>query len=774
MMEYKLSASLSGHEEDVRGVIFPTSQEIISVSRDKTMRIWKQIPGKKPTYEARIAAVSGHWLNTIAYLPPSGEYPNGLVFAGGKDLAIEVRQPSKMLFEQAEALLHGHSNTICTLDVDPEGSFIVSGAWDNEARVWSIGKWECESILEGHEGSVWAVLAYDSETIITGCADQKIRLFHKTGKRLSSFQASKAPVRALCRLPATHPSGGNFASADNEGVIRFWKLTGKLMGEACGHESFIYSLASLSTGEIVSSGEDRTLRIWKGSDCVQTITHPAISIWSVAVCPDNGDIVSGTSDKIVRVFTRSDDRVADKCTLNEFENSVKNSAIPMPDINKEKLPGPDFIKSKSGTKDGQVQMIRENDGSITAYTWSVATGLWNIVGTVVDSVGSNGQKEVYNDKEYDFVFDVDMEEGKPPLKLPYNLSQNPYDVAADFIKRNDAPITYLDQVANFIIKNTRPHTIGDAQQVSSTPDPWGSDNRYRPGETESTATTTTTYKLPQKILPQKEYLNITVARLSAIQKKIQEINTNLIKTNQKEISLNPVELSVIASLCDNLKVLSSSTISESEIEIAVKVATKWPHKDRLPGLDLLRLLASVPTAVKLSFPRENNFIDILLTGLTQEFPIEENHVMMVIRAFANLFDSTEGRKLAMDGFEKIHHLIKTASLKTSNRNLLVATATVYINFSVYLLNEKPSGYFDLAVAVLNMLGNLLSNQVDSEVIYRALVALGTLISVDEDIRFAGNDIYNAKTIVEKAMSKASDPRIRNVGQEVLDLLNPKT
>lgn len=45
---------------------------------------------------------------------------------------------------------------------------MVSGSWDGSARLWRIGKWECEALLEGHEGSVWSVLAYDSKTIITG------------------------------------------------------------------------------------------------------------------------------------------------------------------------------------------------------------------------------------------------------------------------------------------------------------------------------------------------------------------------------------------------------------------------------------------------------------------------------------------------------------------------------------------------------------------------------------------------------------------------------
>jgi hypothetical protein len=40
---------------------------------------------------------------------------------------------------------------------------------------------------------------------------------------------------------------------------------------------------------------------------------------------------------------------------------------------------------------------------------------------VVDAIGS-GRKQIYEGKEYDYVFDVDVQEGVPPLKLPYNAS----------------------------------------------------------------------------------------------------------------------------------------------------------------------------------------------------------------------------------------------------------------------------------------------------------------------------------------------------------------
>jgi len=75
------------------------------------------------------------------------------------------------------------------------------------------------------------------------------------------------------------------------------------------------------------------------------------------------------------------------------------------------------------------------------------------------------------------VFDVDIAEGAPPLKLPYNVTggslglmctllgstlrtENPYSAAQRFLERNDLPNSYLDTVAQFVEKNTTGVSIG--------------------------------------------------------------------------------------------------------------------------------------------------------------------------------------------------------------------------------------------------------------------------------------------------------------------------
>lgn len=135
-----------------------------------------------------------------------------------------------------------------------------------------------------------------------------------------------------------------------------------------GHTSFVYSISVLPNGDIVSGGEDRTVRVWRGphflpltpfpplvsltsfaaptdGECAQTLVHPAISVWTVATTP-NGDIVTGCSDGIVRVFSPEEERWAPADQLKAFDDLVAAQALPaqeIGDIKKSDLPGPEAL-----------------------------------------------------------------------------------------------------------------------------------------------------------------------------------------------------------------------------------------------------------------------------------------------------------------------------------------------------------------------------------------------------------------------------------------------
>ncbi|KAF4344062.1 ubiquitin homeostasis lub1 [Fusarium beomiforme] len=764
MTDFKLSAQLVGHESDVRAASFPSPDTVLTASRDCSVRIWRRTQGTPPNFDATLLSRGSEYVNSISFFPPSSEHPDGYVVSGGKDTIIEVKSPKASSSDNAERLLIGHSHNVCTLDVSPDGKYLVSGGWDGQARVWSPQKWKTELSLSGHESmAVWSVVAFDEHTVVTGCADKSIRIFdlrQSTAGEVSPNSTIHTPdvVRALCRVPKGHPSGADIASASNDGTIRLWRLNGQQVAELHGHESFVYSLASLPTGELVSSGEDRTVRIWKGTECVQTITHPAISVWAVAANPETGDIVTGASDSIARVFTRSPDRMADEATLKEFEESVKASSIPQQQVggvNKEKLPGPEFLTTKAGTKEGQVQMIKEDNGNVTAHTWSMSQQQWINVGTVVDAVASTGKKVEYQGKMYDYVFDVDIEDGKPPLKLPYNLSENPYERATKFLGDNELPLSYLDNVANFITENTKGATLGQTSEASG-PDPLGTESRYRPGE-----------NTQPKVLPQKDYLSITAAKYEAIFNKILTINKNMVSSGRKDAALNPSDESVLSELRAALE--SNKPVPQSAMPLLIRILTQWPYSDRLAGLDLLRCVAKYPLVAQFSDPTVGSLLDLAFAAsLPQGETPNENAAMMGLRTLANIFSTANGRSIvSAQSDEAISFLERIVGVSSEpigpfNRNVLIAATTATINLSVLVHRERlltPDQRRRLAI----LLGKILSRdgQTDSEVLYRALVALGTLLSASK--AEAAN--LGIKGWIQSAVGRSSEERVKSVAAE---------
>lgn len=46
---------------------------------------------------------------------------------------------------------------------------------------------------------------------------------------------------------------------------------------------------------------------------------------------------------------------------------------------------------------------------------------------------------------------MDVEDGKPPVKLPYNKGDDPYVAAHNFLAKNNLPPSYLDQVMKLLV-----------------------------------------------------------------------------------------------------------------------------------------------------------------------------------------------------------------------------------------------------------------------------------------------------------------------------------
>ena len=149
-----------------------------------------------------------------------------------------------------------------------------------------------------------------------------------------------------------------------------------------GHNGFIFSVDCLDTGEIITGGDDCTVKLWADGVCKQTIQLPK-TVWSVTH-DQHGDIIVGTEDKKIRIFTRDLARQdKDGPAFHQYEDECKTAAKGGEQIDLEKLP--DFKKTiegkVQGKSDGFVQVFRE-DNVPYAYMWSDAERKWNKIGEV--------------------------------------------------------------------------------------------------------------------------------------------------------------------------------------------------------------------------------------------------------------------------------------------------------------------------------------------------------------------------------------------------------
>jgi phospholipase A-2-activating protein len=623
---------------------------------------------------------------------------------------------------------------------------------------------------------------------------------------MAEFSARNV-CRALAKIPEGHSSNGQLLSASNDGVIRVWTLKGDLVSELHGHEAFIYSLAVLPDGKFVSSGEDRTVRVWQDSLCIQTITLPAVSVWSVATS-GNGDIIAGSSDKLARIFTTDLDRVADATVEAEFNEAVKSSAIPQQTvgaINKTDMEGPDFLQRKAGTKDGQIQMIKENDGSVSAYSWSNVKQAWDMVGTVVDSVGS-GQKVNYKGKEYDYVFDVDIEDGKPALKLPYNVTQNPHEVATKWLQDHGLPLTYLEETANFIVRGTQGTALGQPapEPELSGPDPLGTESRYRPGAVSSYQPPASVSSISAKRLPQKEYVSIVAGKPDATYQQILKLNTRYARSAESRLSLSDPELDALAKIFGQLQghkfdgksFLEKSPTLEACLPIAVKIATKWqPPTNRLAGLDLLRFLAAASFDLpQLEVEGQDIVTLVVSSGVFDAGLVSTNTklAMVAIRLFSNLmFGSEMGRGLLEAQSDLVVRSVKTMTpYCRQDASLSIAVTTYYLNLAVWLTrpeNARLEGKEDRALTIVEAVSQILEPLpvVDSKVsgnamqqvtepVFRGLFAIGTVLVglQNSELKDAARTIFNIGTLISQLKQRGyfQETRFQGLVDEVAGAL----
>ena len=201
--------------------------------------------------------------------------------------------------------LSGHSDTVWTVAISPNGKTLVSGGFDKTIKVWDLQTGKLRRTLSGHTDAVRAIaMSQNGALLASASGDKTIKIWDlQSGTLLRTLTGHLGPVWSV----AIGSDGQTLASGSYDSTVKIWNLqTGTLRHTFPDHYESIWSVAISPDGQtLVSGAYDGTIKIWdlQTGDLRRTLASGnSEAIRSVAISPDGQTLVSGSWDKTVKIW----------------------------------------------------------------------------------------------------------------------------------------------------------------------------------------------------------------------------------------------------------------------------------------------------------------------------------------------------------------------------------------------------------------------------------------------------------------------------------------
>jgi len=302
------------------------------------VRLWNLASGEARTL-CRFQHSSGAWNAAFA---PDGK---SLACPGDGDTVCLVELDTGKILQRFK----GHESEVTAVVFAPGGKVLISGSKDQTIRFWDLTSKKESQCLEGHGGYVINLnLSADGTVLASRDSHETVRLWSTTtGKELVACRRAGNGGMALA------PNGKLLALATAQKAVDFWEVpSGREYvpdpkhAPFLGHRDTIISLAFSEDGtRLASAALDETVRIWD-PHAMKPLKKYEEQVKAVSYSPDG-------------ILILSDDKgrhwIAGK-------NPWVTRWLPGQEVSK-KWPAV-LINGKVGSRDGRMQALAEEDGSV--------------------------------------------------------------------------------------------------------------------------------------------------------------------------------------------------------------------------------------------------------------------------------------------------------------------------------------------------------------------------------------------------------------------------
>jgi len=243
----------AGHKDRVDAIAFkPNSQVMVCGSQFEKAKLWDlQTNQLIATLDGR---VDGFFRDTI--------FSND-----GKRVAIRGAKNSVYLYDtvtgQISATLIGHKDDITSVMFSADDQLLLTGSFDNTARLWSVADGKQKFVLSEHkrQGSFSARFSPDGQVISTACGDKAAKLWNaKTGQLIATLSGHTEGVfDALFSADSR-----TVATAGLDGLVMLWNAkTGAPETTLQAHKSTVYVMVFSPNGRwLATASRDGTAGLW--------------------------------------------------------------------------------------------------------------------------------------------------------------------------------------------------------------------------------------------------------------------------------------------------------------------------------------------------------------------------------------------------------------------------------------------------------------------------------------------------------------------------------
>merc|ERR1712023_475309 len=219
-----LRGELKGHEGWVTSIatpLEPSSNQILSASRDKTVILW-----------------------TLT----------------GDGVEDENGQCGR-----AKRALRGHNHFVQDVVISSDGQFALSGSWDGTLRLWDLTTGNTTRRFIGHTKDVLSVaFSVDNRQIVSGSRDKTIKLWNTLGECQYTIQEQGHSEWVSCVRFSPLPQNPVIVSSGWDKLVKVWNLSNcKLKRDYRGHTGYLNTVTVSPDGSLCASGgRDGTAKLW--------------------------------------------------------------------------------------------------------------------------------------------------------------------------------------------------------------------------------------------------------------------------------------------------------------------------------------------------------------------------------------------------------------------------------------------------------------------------------------------------------------------------------